>query len=847
MREQKQTTYIGEKQLERDFDNNFGCLGQFLGFVAIIITFVSLLGSELSFQLRGVLIYIAACIPYYTMLICYVSYHKWKIKKAQETNNSISSKDEASQKTQNNISIKDVEEEVNKNYSPYRRGRTDKEIGAEYCKYALDYVYNSKFKQALEYTTIALKYDPNNTTYLQFKEILELKDTKQIQKRLSKSQENKTVTQKTKEESQVNNLNTEENPPKQNLSKEQKQTEKELETNTPISIKDFSKENQEQIDNIYLKALEKYNKCKYKECINMLNKAQINKSEKRFKELLSACNKELDEIDYNKAWTLFYEQRYAEAIQILKEKSQTNAKFKDLLDKATQCTIELSYNKALRYAYEKRYSKLKALVDEVKKFDLSPEQKKLFDIQDIIDKSEEKIIEDIYNEALNFFNSKDYIGTIYTLEEISKTSDKSKELLKQATQALVEVFYSEILEYKNKKNYYKVAELLAKSKQFNFNKEQEKIFDTFTRDVNNILETESRELYNKAIEYLNKYDYDNALKFANIACRIENSSINTKLVKRITNESNEYSTYSNALKQYNNKKLTAAKKIIDSNINQIKCIRIKKLFDNLAQEIDLIIENEFKQLRNTAIEYFVNNDYKNALKFAKEAKTIRDDDSIKEILTKLGEMYYKEAKNNFQASNYDIAQKNIKEALKAITNQKYLYLSEEIQKIYLDKTIAIMEKREEGTLEDARICIKKAIELNNKQNYNDLLMSIESFINNDNFDFSSSNITVLISEMGVLMKVSIPEPKDEEEFIKTTEIKEFFLESCTKSDLLAIDGFDEEKANRFISERENGKKYYDLETFAMDFELQPHQMIMLEDKLIFSQKPANKIGRKVDF
>ena len=66
--------------------------------------------------------------------------------------------------------------------------------------------------------------------------------------------------------------------------------------------------------------------------------------------------------------------------------------------------------------------------------------------QNIINKSEEKIIEDIYNKALDFFNSKDYVGTIYALEEIAKTNVKSKELLEKATQALVEVFYNEALE-----------------------------------------------------------------------------------------------------------------------------------------------------------------------------------------------------------------------------------------------------------------------------------------------------------------------------------------------------------------------------------------------------------------
>lgn len=95
------------------------------------------------------------------------------------------------------------------------------------------------------------------------------------------------------------------------------------------------------------------------------------------------------------------------------------------------------------------------------------------------------------------------------------------------------------------------------------------------------------------------------------------------------------------------------------------------------------------------------------------------------------------------------------------------------------------------------------------------------------------------------------DPKNPEQPLKVTTQDDvnaaIILESCTELDLLTIDGFDEEKAERFLSERKNGKKYYDLETFAMDYELQPHQMIMLEDKLIFSQKPINKFGRKVDF
>lgn len=73
------------------------------------------------------------------------------------------------------------------------------------------------------------------------------------------------------------------------------------------------------------------------------------------------------------------------------------------------------------------------------------------------------------------------------------------------------------------------------------------------------------------------------------------------------------------------------------------------------------------------------------------------------------------------------------------------------------------------------------------------------------------------------------------------------LEICSKADLLTIDGFDEENADRFIKERDNGKTYYDIESFVADYALMPHQMIDIQDRLVFPPKPKNKIGRKIDW
>ena len=72
------------------------------------------------------------------------------------------------------------------------------------------------------------------------------------------------------------------------------------------------------------------------------------------------------------------------------------------------------------------------------------------------------------------------------------------------------------------------------------------------------------------------------------------------------------------------------------------------------------------------------------------------------------------------------------------------------------------------------------------------------------------------------------------------------IENCTRADILSLDGFNAEKAERFINYRDNGKMWYDIDTFVQDFGLQPHEMVMIQDRLKFPDKPKNKYGRKID-
>lgn len=73
------------------------------------------------------------------------------------------------------------------------------------------------------------------------------------------------------------------------------------------------------------------------------------------------------------------------------------------------------------------------------------------------------------------------------------------------------------------------------------------------------------------------------------------------------------------------------------------------------------------------------------------------------------------------------------------------------------------------------------------------------------------------------------------------------LSTCTKDELMKLKVFDESKANDFISARQSGKLYYNIESMAQDFNLQPHQILELENKLVFPLKQSFKTGRTIEF
>lgn len=90
-------------------------------------------------------------------------------------------------------------------------------------------------------------------------------------------------------------------------------------------------------------------------------------------------------------------------------------------------------------------------------------------------------------------------------------------------------------------------------------------------------------------------------------------------------------------------------------------------------------------------------------------------------------------------------------------------------------------------------------------------------------------------------------PKENNNPIKKNTTSTVKLKTCSKKQLLTLEGFDEEKADKFLEKRLKGQMWYDIDSFAQEFNIQPHEIIMIQNRLKFPLKPKTKLGkRKLD-
>ena len=200
---------------------------------------------------------------------------------------------------------------------------------------------------------------------------------------------------------------------------------------------------------------------------------------------------------------------------------------------------------------------------------------------------------------------------------------------------------------------------------------------------------------------------------------------------------------------------------------------------------------------------------------------------------------------------------------------------------------------ETGNLEDAKIQINSALNINNIEKYSELQSHILKYekclqdVSNQNYKEADRLIKGLISSfpdnqvfidlshdiknklINYLHKLSLQNindgnfeeaqkkikqiikmnPDNEEEYQSLLDMANnqmVNIKTCNIGAILTLEGFNESKAKQFIKEREI-INWYDLESFGEYFNLQPHEIIGNSDRIIFPLKPQVKKGRAVEF
>ena len=224
-----------------------------------------------------------------------------------------------------------------------------------------------------------------------------------------------------------------------------------------------------------------------------------------------------------------------------------------------------------------------------------------------------------------------------------------------------------------------------------------------------------------------------------------------------------------------------------------------------TEEIQKCIENFngkylYYCIETDNIEYFAEHlNYQNAIELLNTA--IEEKEFEKEVYT------YLKGKISYNNGDYAKALNYLNEAINYIENDEGWYYHTEDIFYYRGLTY---------------------IKLNQRQNAkNDLTKALELARENNDSD------------------------KESEKFVEYTNtlknIDRINILTCSMEQLLQIEGFDENKATTFIKARNEGKLYYDIDSFAQDYQIQPHILFEIQDKLIFPQKQKNKLGRKIDW
>ncbi len=404
--------------------------------------------------------------------------------------------------------------------------------------------------------------------------------------------------------------------------------------------------------------------------------------------------------------------------------------------------------------------------------------------------------------------------------------------------------------------------------QFTFKSYHENLRDV-TNNISNYLlakQCHKDELYHDAIEFYSMI-FDKKSIFYEKA---------QKAIEEIKQMPEKY--YNTALEAFEIKSYDKSIVAID---NALKIASNKKYIELKSKIIEKRNERLSEELYQEAQKYYNQENYSLAVSKMKEAIQLVSNKAYKDFYNKaktsLADVYYQEALKQYKNHYYTKATDLIKQAIDVFpTNQIYTNFLNEIKQKRADELYNQAIEYYNKDYNNARNFIKQAVDIiPNNKTYKNLLNDInnkiaeqEAYIKRkkeleeeaiqrkktlqDAEDLYKKGLRKLKDGnfegaiQDLKQAISLNPNYDYKQALEKAQEGKIDIETCSKKAILTLNGFDEEKAEQFMNDRKV-MKWYDLESFAKHFNLQPAEYVHNEDKLIFPLKPQAKRGRAVDF
>jgi len=515
---------------------------------------------------------------------------------------------------------------------------------------------------------------------------------------------------------------------------------------------------------------------------------------------------------------------------------------------------EKSYNDAIKLYDSKMYSLAKEVIVKALSYNkTSKYDELLIKIEDSIARTKEQENNKNSVSEIQQINDKNSIDKVQeqTVNE-DKISFDTKDREEQENKKIAKLFYEQARKDYQYKDYQEAEKNIDEAIKLSDNPNYVKLKNQIIRTIE-----DSEQLYNEALTLINTgstvKNYKSAIKLLE------------KLQKLNPNKKVDCETEIKNVEQY-----IKLQELIDiKNIEQAKKIIIGLLFSNpqnkKLESIDKNIENIRKKAEdfyNSASNYYAENDFKQAKICIQSALDIDNNGDYKLLLSLIevklsAEEYYKSYLKELDKKHYKKALLAIKKAIEINTeNEIYQNALKELTPLIADIYFQDGQKYfEQKNYEQAIKSYNNAInldkanstyqeQLNIAVNENNRIQA-DNCYNNSVDNLKNGKFELAISDIQKALEI-YPDNEIYQDILEKANNRMVDITTCNKGAILTLDGFDKEKTEQLIQDRKI-MKWYDIESFAKHFNLQPHEQMLLSDRLIFPLKPHVKKGRAIDW